>query len=115
MAERHIADAEATFLVVNITPDFCIVNGTVVPFDIHKELPPEKANYARKVKARGEKVLHVDSIVQGVIGNAGSGVSSGVSQGGGDTRIIEGAQTVHVEGQLVARHLDLCKMNVKTG
>lgn len=114
MAGRHIADAESTWLVVNITPDFCKVGGAVVPFDITRQLPPEKSNYAKKVRARGEKVLHVDSIVKGVDGNAGSGVSSGVSQGGGDTIILEGAKTVRVEGKLCTRHQDLCLMNVKS-
>jgi hypothetical protein len=112
MSEKHIADAESMFRVVNIAPDMCIVNGKVVPFEIYKQLPPEKSNYARKVRARGEKVLHVDSIVKGVIGNAGSGVSSGVSQGGGDTKILEGSPTVRVEGKLCTRHKDLCDMNV---
>jgi hypothetical protein len=115
MSGRHIADAEGIFRVCNITPDMCIVNGQVVPFDIYQELPPEKANYAKKVRARGEKVLHVNSIIKGVIGNAGKGVSSGVSQGSGDTWITEGAKSVRVEGQLCARHLDLCEMNCRTG
>lgn len=115
MSGRHIADAEGMFRVCNITPDMCIVNGKVVPFDIYRQLPPEKTNYARKVRARGEKVLHVDSIIKGVIGNAGKGVSSGVSQGSGDTIITEGARSVKVEGQLCARHLDLCEMNCSTG
>ena len=114
MSDRHIADAEAQFMVVNVTPDFCKVNGVVVPFDIFQILPPERSNYARKVNARGEKVLHVASIVKGVIGNAGQGVSSGVSQGGGDSVVIEGAPKVRVEGQLTARHRDLCQMNVKS-
>ena len=115
MSERHIADAESAFKVVNISPDFCKVNGVVVPFDIYQVLPPEKADYARKVNARREKVLHVDSIVRGVIGNAGQGVASGVSQGSGDSIIIEGSKTVRVEGKLCARHLDLCQMNVSSG
>jgi hypothetical protein len=115
MSPPHIADAEGKFKVVNISPDFCIVNGVVVPFEIMRELPPEKADYAHKVHARGEKVLHIDSVVQGVVGNAGSGVSSGVSQGGGDTQILEGAPKVRVQGKLCARHGDLCDMNVKTG
>jgi hypothetical protein len=114
MSGRHIADAEAAWMVCNITPDFCRVNGAVVPFDIYKPLPPEKRNYAKTVRARGEKVLHLDSIIQGVIGNMGKGVKSSVSQGGGDTIIIEGSQTVRVEGQLCARHKDLCLMNVKS-
>ncbi len=81
MATEHIADAEPTFKVLNIDPDMCFVNGAVVPFEIYRELPPELSDYSPNVNARGCKVLHVDSIVQGVIGNAGSGVISGVSQG----------------------------------
>ena len=114
MAERHVADAEAGFKVVNITPDFCKVGGKVVPFEIYQKLPPEQRNYAKKTKARGEKVLHLDSIVKGVIGNMGSGIVSGVSQGSGDSIVIEGSKTVRVEGRLAARHKDLCNMNVKS-
>ena len=111
MAEKHIADAESTFKVVNINPDMCFVNGTVVPFEIYRELPPEKSNYSHDVHARGCMVLHVDSVIQGVVGDAGSGVISGVSQGGGNNIIRMGAQTVRVEGYLVARHDDLVGMN----
>jgi hypothetical protein len=111
MGERHIADAEADFKVVNINPDLCFVNGAVVPFEIYRELPPEKSNYAKTVSARGEKVLHVDSVIRGVIGNAGAGVISGVAQGAGNNIVREGAQTVRVEGALVARHHDLVGMN----
>ena len=114
MANKHVADAEATWKVCNINPDLCIVNGKVVPFEIYQVLPPEKAYYAHTVHARGCMVLHVGSIIKGVIGNAGKGVSSGVSQGSGDTIVNEGAKSVHVEGKLGARHLDLCDMNVKS-
>lgn len=110
---KHIADAEQKFRCVNVSPDMCIVGGKVVPFDIYKELTPEKANYAKNVFARDGKVLHVDSINKGVIGNAGSGVSSGVSQGGGNNIIIKGAKRVFVNGKQCARHLDPCSMNVK--
>jgi len=109
--EKHIADAEAQFVVVNVTPDFCIVGDKVVPFDIVAILPPEKAAYAGTVFARSEKVLMVDSIIRGVDGNAGSGVRSGVSQGGGNVKIITGSQTVFVESRAVARHGDLGEMN----
>ena len=111
MAERHIADAESEFKVVNINPDLCFVNGAVVPFEIYRELPPEKSDYAHTVHARGCMVLHVDSVIQGVIGDAGAGVISGVSQGAGNNIIRTGAQTVRVEGALVARHNDLVGMN----
>ncbi len=115
MSERHIADAEHAFRVVSITPDFCVVNGAVVPFDIARTLPPERSAYAKTVRARGERVLMVDSVVQGVVGNAGAGVGSGVSQGAGDVVILEGAPGVRAEGRRVARHRDLCSMNVKSG
>ena len=62
MAEKHIADAESTWKVCNITPDMCIVNGQVVPFEIYQVLTPEKSNYASTVRARGCKVLKVNSI-----------------------------------------------------
>jgi hypothetical protein len=114
MSDRHIADAEAGFKVVNINPDFCKVGGSVVPFDIYREMPPEKKNYAKKTNARKQKILPVDAIIQGVIGNAGKGVSSSVSQGSGDVILIEGAKSVRVEGRLVARHKDLAHMNVKS-
>ncbi|WP_395322609.1 PAAR-like domain-containing protein [Variovorax sp. UC74_104] len=110
-AEKHIADAESRFMVVNIAPDFCVVGNQVVPFDIVSILPPEKAAYADTVFARSEKVLMVDSIVKGVTGNAGSGVRSGVSLGAGNVKIISGSQTVFVESRAVARHGDLCEMN----
>ena len=110
---KHIADAESKWRVVNINPDMCIVSGQVVPFDIYQELTPEKSNYSPNVRARsGRKVLHVNSINKGVIGNAGSGVSSGVSLGAGNTIITEGSKTVRVNGELCARHLDQCEMNV---
>lgn len=112
MSEKHIADAEGKFRVVNIVPDFCIVNGVVVPFEIYRQLTPEKSAYSNSVHARGRKVLHVDSVVRGVIGNAGSGVVSGVSQGGGHTVMLEGAQSVRVQGKLCTRHMDLCMMNI---
>lgn len=114
MADKHIADAESTWKVCNINPDLCIVNGQVVPFEIYQVLTPEKSNYAHTVHARGRMVLHVDSVIKGVIGNAGAGVISGVSQGSGDTVILEGAKSVRVEGKLGARHMDLVEMNIKS-
>lgn len=109
--EMHIADAEAQFMVINVAPDFCIVGDQVVPFDIVSILPPEKAAYSHTVFARDEKVLMVGSIVQGVRGNAGRGVRSGVSLGAGNVKVVAGSPTVFVESRAVARHGDLCEMN----
>ena len=109
--EKHIADAEVQFMVVNVAPDFCIVGDQVVPFDIVSILPPERAAYSDTVFARHEKVLMVGSIVQGVSGNAGKGIRSGVSLGAGNVKVVAGSQTVFVESRAVARHGDLCEMN----
>jgi len=111
MGKNHIADGEAEFLAVNVTPDFCIVEGQVVPFDIYQELSSERSSYAGSVNARGEKVLKVGSVLAGVIGNAGAGILSGTSLASGDVLVAKGSSTVHVEGQPVARHDDLVLMN----
>ena len=113
MSSKHIADAEAKFVVVNVNPDFCRVNGQVVPFDIFQRLPPEKAGYCATVHAHGVKVLNLDSVVEGVIGNAGQGILSTVSGGSGHTAPIEGETTVVANGAPVVRHDHLVLMNVK--
>lgn len=109
--EPHIADAEAAFMVISVTPDFCRVGKKIVPFDIVALLPPEKANYAATVSARSEKVLMIDSIVAGVIGNAGQGVQSQVSLADGNVKVTSGSDTVFIEGRKAARHGDTCEMN----
>ncbi|MEZ4296730.1 MAG: PAAR-like domain-containing protein [Polyangiaceae bacterium] len=112
---KHIADGEAEFVVVNVTPDFCRVDGEVVPFDISQVLESEKSDYSPDFFARGSRVLKEGSIISGVEGNAGEGVASGVSQGEGHTVMIEGTDHFFVNGRRVCRHEDLCAMNVKVG
>jgi uncharacterized Zn-binding protein involved in type VI secretion len=111
---KHIADAESEFVVVNVNPDFCEVDGCVVGFDIHQELTKERADYSPDVFSRGGKVLHVGSIVKGVQGNAGKGIESGVSQGDGDVIVEEGSKLLFVNGKAVAHHGHRVTMNVKT-
>jgi hypothetical protein len=77
---KHLADAESVFVVVNINPDFCEVDGSVIPFDIARDLSPERAAYSKDVFSRGARVLKVGSVVQGVEGNAGAGVFSSVAE-----------------------------------
>jgi hypothetical protein len=112
---KHVADAESAFKCTNINPDFCKVNGKVVPFDIYQILPPEKSAYSADVLARGEKVLKVGSLTAGVVGNAGEGVASTVSQGDGHSMSMIGDNTVLVNGCQIIRHNDLCIMNCKVG
>jgi hypothetical protein len=113
MTVPHLADAENGYVVINITPDFCKVGKKVVPFDIFQRLSPEKTGYAQTVFARDEKVILIDSVIKGVIGNAGKGVKSGVSAGKGDNVVIQGSPTVIIEDKLAARHDDLVQMNVE--
>jgi hypothetical protein len=111
MATKHIADAEGDFTISNVTPDFCKVGKDVIPFDISRTLKPEKAGYAKSVFARGEQTLTIQSIIAGVDGNAGKGVKSGVSLGGGDSQVQEGSGSVFIEGKKTARHGDEVLMN----
>ena len=111
---KHVADAESQFVVVNVTPDFCKVNGKVTPFDIYQKLDSEKTAYAPDFFSLGTKVLHEGSVIKAVIGNAGKGVLSGVSQGSGDSVIIEGAPHLFVHGKAVSHDGHEVLMNVKT-
>lgn len=111
--ERHIACAETTYVVLNVTPDFCKVGNQVVAFDISQTLAPQEADYATSVFAHSEPVLLISSIIDQVLGNAGSGVASGVSLGGGHSKVVAGSGTVLIEGRMAARHDDLVEMNGK--
>ena len=111
MANKHIANREACWVALNVTPDFCRVGDRIIPFDIARSLDQDKALYARTVFARGEPVLMIESLARGVVGNAGSGVKSGVSQEAGHVWLRAGSSTVFAEGRMVSRHLDLCLMN----
>lgn len=108
---KHIADGETEFKVINVTPDFCKVGKSIIPFDIMQTIDSEKTSYTKTVFARGEKVLTVGSVVKGVKGNAGKGVISMVSGGKGYTKISSGASSVLIEGKKAARHLDTVHMN----
>lgn len=111
--EPHIADAESNFYVLNVTPDFCIVNGEVCPFDPMQYLTPERASYSNSVFARDKKVLLVDSLTAGIQGNAGNGIQSKVSLADGDVQMVTGSSNVIIENRMTVRHGDLCLMNVK--
>ncbi len=112
---KHIADAESKFVVANINPDFCRVDGEVVPFDIAQVLSSEKSAYSPDFFARGGKVLKEGSVIEGVEGNAGEGVCSGVSLADGHVVMIEGTDHFLVNGKRVCRDEDRCVMNVKIG
>jgi hypothetical protein len=110
-SESHIANAEAKFRVLSVTPDFCKVGKSIVAFDCMQLLAPEKIGYAKSVTAREQKILLKGSVINGVKGNAGSGVQSGVSGANGHVKVLAGSGTVFIEGREAARDGDLCAMN----
>ena len=113
--EPHIADAEDEFFVISVTPDMCKVGKYVVAFDPMQKLSSEEGNYSSSVFSRDEKVLLVDSVIDGMKGNAGKGLKSGVAVKGGHAKILEGSKTVIIEDRLTARDGDEVDMNVKVG
>lgn len=117
MADKHVANRETEYVAINSAPDMCLVSEDggekVVAFDIYQRLTSDKAEYSTKVFARKQPVLMINSIVGGVIGNAGRGVKSGVSLGKGHVRIEDGAPGVFAEKRRLARHLDPVEMNGK--
>jgi hypothetical protein len=111
----HIADAEAEFFVMAVTPDMCKVGKSIVAFKPVQLLPPEEKNYASTVFARDEKVLMIKSVIDGMKGNAGKGLKSGVSGKNGHTKVMEGCGTVIIEDRLATRDGDEVCMNGSVG
>jgi hypothetical protein len=67
------------------------------------------------VFSRDEKVLLIDSIIDGVKSNAGKGLKSGVAVKSGHVKVMQGSQTVFIEDRMTARDGDEVDMNVKVG
>lgn len=111
---KHIADAEAEFVVTNVNPDFCKVDCKVVPYEISQKLSSEKVDYSPDFFAHSAKVLKEGSIIKGVVGNQGEGVLSGVAEGAGDSIMVEGTEHLFVNRKRVCRHGDKALMNVKS-
>ena len=113
MADKHAANREP-WVALNTKPDWCEVDGDVIPFDISRTLDHELINYAKTVFIRGEPAVMLDSVAQGTDGDAGHGVShSTVSRGSGHVWVREGSPSVFVEGRPLTRHLDKVLMNSK--
>lgn len=112
MAEKHIADKAAEFVAVNGPPDLCRVGKSVIPFDITDTLDQAR-DPSDNVFARGHNVLTQTTRVSTVAGDAGSGLTSGVSRG--HSIVLQGSPTVHVNGKPCARHADPVGMNCNGG
>jgi len=105
----HIGNA-AQWEAVCIDPDYCVVGGSVVPFDTHAVID-SPASASNDVRAQGVSVYRVGDHHRGVQGDAGAGLVSGTSQGGGHVRFLTGHRSVRVNGLPVVTHESLCLVN----
>lgn len=110
MAEKHIGNRQSNYVVVSTAPDVCKVGDALVPFDSFQDLSHEKS-YVTHVRARGQPILTVGSVIAGTQSNAGKGVSSGTSLGNGDCQILTGVPHIKCKGMPIARHGSLVAMN----
>lgn len=105
----HIGNA-TQWEAVCIDPDYCVVGGSVVPFDTHAVID-SPASASTDVRAQGVSVYRVGDHHRGVQGDAGAGLVSGTSQGSGHVRFLTGHRSVRVNGLPVVTHESLCLVN----
>lgn len=74
MAEKHIANAEASWQAVCIPPDWCKVGKKLIPFDSYRDLSHEMVA-SPNVNARGTPVYRITDWVRGTDANAGRAAS----------------------------------------
>ncbi len=110
MAEREIARKTNIAWAINTKKDFCKVGKDIIPFDIVCDLS-KATTYSKNVTANGKPVLSVDHVIPGMVGNAGSGIESGVSGIAGNVVLTNGSPSVTINGKAAVRHGDECKMN----
>lgn len=110
MAERHIGNRKGQYVVVSIAPDVCKVGDALVPFDSFQDLSHEKS-YITNVRAQGNPILTVDSIIAGTQSNAGKGIISDTSLGSGDCRILTGVDHIKCKGKAISRDGSLVSVN----
>ncbi len=107
----HIADAETDFFIISVTPDMCRVGKKVIAFEPMQKLTHQRYSYAKSVFSRDAAVLKVGSVVEGLTGNAGKGIHSGVAAKKGHSIVIPNQSSVWVEDRPVASHNDAVLMN----
>lgn len=110
MSEREIAHKVETAWAINTKKDFCKVGNTIIPFDIICDLS-KAISYSPNVTANSSNTLTVTHKIQGVVGNAGQGLESGVSQLAGEVILTNGSPTVLINGKSSVRDGDACLMN----
>lgn len=110
MTKKVVGNKNADYCVVSSGPDVCQVGNSLVPFDSFQQLGAEQT-YVKTVRVNGVPTLTVGSVIKGTQGNAGSGIISGTSLGGGDCVITSGSPTVNFCGNAAAFHGSDVMMN----
>lgn len=106
---RHVAHAEG-WQAVCTSPDFCRVGKDIIAFNSFATLDT-KVNASPNVKARGTAVYRKGDVIKNVKGDAGKHVVSGTSLGSGHVKILDGHESVKVNGIPAARHDSRCLIN----
>lgn len=114
MAEKHIANAEASWSAVCVTPDLCKVGKKIIPFDSFRDLSHDRVA-SPDVNARGTPVYRISDWVEGTDSNAGKGIVSGTSGAPGHVQMLSDGTTVRVNGLVCARHETVVLMNYGAG
>lgn len=110
MAVRELANKDSLPVAINVNPDICRVDGVLVPFDIARDLS-HAIKHSPDVTGQGVPLLFVTSVIQGVDGNQGQGLASGVAQSCGYVFVTGGAQQIFCNGLAVAWNMSECEMN----
>ena len=106
---KHIGNA-STWVAVCSAPDYCQVGNSVVPFDSFAIV--NKSTVASPdVIAQGVPVYRVGDMHQGVQADAGAGIPSGTSLGGGCVKFLQGENDIRANGLPVVRHDSACLVN----
>lgn len=105
----HVANAD-DWIAVCTAPDLCKVGNSIVAFNSFAKLDQKKTASA-DVKARSKPVYRKGDVVKQVQGDAGKHVVSGTALASGHVKILEGHDTVKVNGTPVARHDSRCLVN----
>lgn len=106
---RHVAHAEG-WRAICTAPDYCKVGKDIIAFNSFATLDT-KVTASPNVQARGTAIYRKGDVIKNVQSDAGKHIVSGTSLGSGHVKILDGHESVKVNGLPVARHDSRCLIN----
>lgn len=106
---RHVAHAEG-WRAICTAPDYCKVGKDIIAFNSFATLDT-KVTASPNVQARGTAIYRKGDVIKNVQSDAGKHIVSGTSLGSGHVKILDGHESVKVNGLPVARHDSSCLIN----